>query len=180
MRSNFLLGLLAVLVGGCGAIGFDIERPIEEQIQRGDPIAHTAARVVPGQSPINPLVLSIDLAGESAARGVGPIERVFLRELSFGITATAQPPGDSDCWDFVESIEVRVESTQDGSSLPTRTIASAMRPGCVQQLVLTPAPDVNLKPYIEQGLRISATVSGIPPADDVSFDGRVVLRAEAF
>jgi hypothetical protein len=165
--------------GGLRRRGDRDRASIDEQTQRDDPIAHAAATIVPNQSPINPFVLNIDLAAEAASNRTGPIERVFLRELSFTITPTAQPAGDTDCWDFVENVEVRVESTRSGSSLPRTTIATASRPGCVQTLTLTPVPDVNLKPYIEEGIRITTNASGIPPADDVSFNGRVVLRAEA-
>lgn len=180
-RSLFcLLACLLPALGGCrGALAFDIARDIPEQTVAGDPVAHAAGTLVPDRAVINPFQLNIDLAAEAAAMGT-PVARVHLSALTLTITSTAQPAGDQDCWDFVENITIRAESTQAGSSLAPVTIATGTRPGCVQTFALTPASNVDLKPYIEQGIRITTSASGVPPADDVSFNGRVVLRAEPF
>lgn len=181
MRAVFLFVTTVLVSAGCaGVVSFDIDRDIEEQVQRGDPIANAAGRIVPDQSPIRPFVLNIDLTAEAMAHRVTGIQRVFLRHLSFTVTATARSsPSDNDCWDFIDRIEVQVESTRSGSSLPRRTIATAMRPGCVDTLTFSVTSDVDLRPYIEEGIRFVTHASGIPPADDVSFRGRVTVRAEA-
>jgi hypothetical protein len=163
-----------------GLVGFNITRPIPEQTVPGDPTAHALAQLVPDQSPIHPFEVSIDLTSESRSNGNVPVQRVFLRALSFTITPTAQPAGDQDCWDFVDTITLSAESTRPGTALPPVTVATGSQPGCVQVFALTVMSDVNIKPYIDEGLRVTATGSGIPPADDVSFVGSVTVRAEPF
>lgn len=180
--SNSVLLLAAVALCGCGGtnpVGFDISRDVAEQVVHGDPLAHAAAGVF-SASPFNPFMISVDLSAESRANGNVVVHRVLLQALSFTMTATEQPAGDMDCWDFIESIEVFASSTASSTTLPRIRIASATAPGCVPTLALTPVADVNLKPDIEEGARIEVEASGIPPADNVSFDGQIVVRAEPF
>ncbi len=167
----------ALTACGSGAIGFDITRPIAEQSVQGDSFGHTAGMLL-GQSAINPFQLQIDLATEEAAHNSGPVQHVRLRALSFAITATAEPAGDSDCFDFVDSATLTVESTMSGSQLAPQTIATVNQPGCVRTLDFTVVSTVDLAPYIREGFRVTTNGRGIPPADDVSFAGNITLRAE--
>jgi hypothetical protein len=160
-------------------VGFDISRVVPEQTVTGDPVAHAAGIALSDRSPIPPFQLSVDLAAESAPYSI-VVQRVLLKKLAFDISLTNQPAGDTDCWDFVDELHVSVESTQAGSTLPRTEVASIAQPGCVSHLEMSVRNTVNLKPYIEQGLRLIATGTGLPPADDVSFTGAVTLRAEAF
>jgi hypothetical protein len=165
-----------VACSGPSPIGFDIVRPIAEQSVQGDALAHTAGTLL-GSSPINPFQLQIDLSAEAAAHDSGPITDVRLRALTFSITSTSEPPGDTDCFDFVDSVTLSVESTQSGTQLQPQVIATVSQPGCVRMLSFDVVSTVNLAPYIQEGMRISSTGRGISPADDVSFDGSITLHA---
>ena len=63
------------------------------------------------------------------------------------------------------------------TTLQPVVIATGASPGCVQTFALTPTPNVDLKPYIDEGASVTMTGQAIPPADNVSFDGALVLHA---
>lgn len=171
--------LSALLLSGCsnlqGLVGFNFTQAIDEQRVPGNPQAHAAATLLMGQNPLGPVSLSVDLAAQNRPYNI-VIQRVKLLSLSFTTTATAQPQG---CFDFVTSATISVESTRAGTTLPAVNIATASNPGCVNTLTFTPDSSVNLKGYIEEGMRMRVTIDGIPPASDVTFNGSIQLRAEA-
>ena len=100
-----------------------------------------------------------------------------LVSLSLTITKTDEPSGDTDDWSFVDHVDVYVESTKSGSTLPKVEIASVSSPpGAVQTIDFTVDPSVNLKPYIDEGSKVDSAGSGTAPADDVWYDGTGVFE----
>ena len=174
------LAIAALTTAACapGAIGQDITRDLAEQTIQGDPLANAAAtaqlRMNMGAAPV------VSLESDVAAQDTTGLNWVLLRSVSMEITGTARPAGDADCWDFVQGVTVYVESTRQGSTLPRMQIASATAPGCVGTMNLTPVASANLKPYTDEGFRLTAEAMGVPPTDDVTFVTHLVLRAAVF
>jgi hypothetical protein len=175
MRKNtWLVSLVAIGLGGCGLIEFDLNEKVPEQRINGSLLSGVLPSFLPSPVPLN-----LDVQSASKAMGTGPVTAASLKSLTFSITATAMPSGDSDDFDFVRSIDVFVESRKQGSSLPRVKIADLPSHGSGEkQLSLRTYPEVNLLPYINEGCQISASASGTAPPDDVSFDGQVVVRAK--
>ena len=153
----------------CGGVGFDIPYDIPEQTVPGDPVAHAAGTLLAG-APINPFTLGIDLQQEEQAHDTSVVSHVTLSSLGFTITKS------SGCFDFVKDVSISVESTKSGTTLPPAVIATGANPGCVQTFDLQPTA-VDLKPYIDEGARITSSGHGVPPSSDVTFDGHLVLHA---
>ena len=103
------------------------------------------------------------------------MRHVYLHSLALTIVPSGSA---SQCWDFVDSITLTVSSTREGTTLQPTTIAQATEPGCVQTLVVSPLPNVDLQPYIQEGASVTSSGEGVPPANDVTFDGTFVLDAE--
>lgn len=165
---------LAPFLGGCGLIEFDLNEKIPEQRIQGSVLASVLPSFLPTSIP-----LTLDVQAASKAMGTGPVTSASLKSLSFSITATAMPSGDSDDFDFVRTLDVFIESRKQGSSLQKVKIADLPSHGSGEkQLNLHTYGDVNLLPYINEGCQISATATGTTPPDDVSFDGQVVVRAK--
>lgn len=175
MRKNmWLVSLLAIGLGGCGLIEFDLNEKVPEQRIQGSLLSGVLPSFLP-----SPVPLTLDVQAASKAMGTGPVTAASLKSLTFSITATAMPSGDSDDFDFVRSIDVFVESRKQGSMLPRVKIADLPSHGSGdKQLSLRTYPEVNLLPYINEGCEISASASGTAPPDDVTFDGQVVVRAK--
>jgi hypothetical protein len=165
---------MSVAAVGCSV---DVARDLPEQTIPGDPAAHAAATqalAAGGAAPTTQFVTASPPIDGSIA------SRIALESLALDITPTAEPAGDADCWDFVQSVGVSIESTRQGSALPRVQIATGGAPGCVRAMDLAPVAGVNLKPYTDEGFRITVDTVGVPPADNVSFVTRVVLRAGVF
>lgn len=159
-------------------VGFDIPKTIDEQTITGNLAANAAGMALPAGS-FAPIAISVDLAAESTSRRI-PIGRVLLKSFRFDVTATAEPSGDTDDFSFVRSARVFFECTAANCALPRVEVASATDPGAVRTINFTVTPNVNIKPYIDQGVRVTVEVDAIPPPDDTSFNGALVLRVEPF
>jgi hypothetical protein len=147
---------------GCGIADFDVEQPVPAQTIQGSGIPAPLAAIFP-------LPLSLDISSQIKARDTGPIDGVTLSSLTLHITSSA---GD---WSFVSSIDVFVESTKSGTTLPKVKIASVSSPGAVQTLSFNVEHGVNLKPYIDEGSQVDSNGAGTQPTHDVSFDGKGVF-----
>ena len=171
MRTRSPLVALALLVA-CGVVApITITRAIPEGRVAGNPLG----AVIPEGLTL-PIPLEIDLESEAEARNTGPVQTVTLEALRLDVTATGEPAGDSDDWDFVSSIVVYVESSVAGSALPRREVARLdPAPDGVRVLELDTDTSVDLRDYVEEGARLTATVSGTAPPDDVTYDGEVTL-----
>lgn len=174
--SSFVLLALGLAASGCVGVGsFELVVPIAEQRIDGNPLGG----LLGGALFELPIPLDVDLAAETAARDTGPAQHVRLASLSLSITASSEPAGDSDDFEFVDSAEIFVESRDPATSLPRARIArvDTVEPG-TRTLVFLVDDDVDLLPYVQEGARLSSRASGRVPPDDVSFDGRVVLAVE--
>ncbi len=160
------------MLGGCsGLISFDVTHDIAEQQVEGGALGGVLGGVVE-------IPLDIDLSAETAARDTGPAQHVYLTELSLAITPTAEPAGDTDDFDFLDAIEIFVESRQAGSTLPRQRIAVLDPvPRGVRRLELEPE-GVDLIEYVQEGALLTSNARGTFPPDAVTFDGRIVLVVE--
>ena len=177
-----LLGVGTLLIGagsaatalsaGCGAVAFDATSPIPEQKITGNLIAGVLGSFLP-----SPFTLQINLEQETKARGTGPAHSAGLKALSFKLTRVPSPPRSTDNFDFVDRIELFVESTKAGTQLMKQKVADLLTvPKGVQVLNLQCYPAVDLVPYINEGSRISSTAVGRVPQTDVYFDGQLTVE----
>ena len=165
------LGLLPLLLGGCGALDFDVSQKIPEQKVSGNITSALLGTLVP-----SPFPLSIDLAQETKARGTGPVKAAGLQSLSFQITNTASS-GNVHDFRFVQSVVINIESTKSGTTLTKQKIGDLPNPpGQQTTLNIHTYPDVNLLPYINEGSLITSTATGTVPPNDVTFDGQIVVH----
>jgi hypothetical protein len=162
------LAFLLSLVAGCSIADFDLDQKIPEQAIGGSMIPAPLAALFP-------VPISLELESKIKAQETGPIDSVTLKSLELTITATDRPTGDTDDWVFVDHIDVFVESTKSGSTLPKVKIASVAMPGAVQTMAFAIEASVNLKPYVDEGSQVDSTGSGTAPSDDVSYDGKAVF-----
>jgi len=167
-----------VLAAGCAPVGFEIPKTLDEQRVTGDPIANAAGQALPAGT-LAPISFSVDLTAESNSRRI-PIGRVLLKSLSFSITPTAEPAGDTDDFSFIRTMNVYFECAAAGCTLPRVLVASVSNPSTIRTLPFTITPNVNVKPYLDAGARIVVETDAIPPPDDTTFNGAVVLRVEPF
>jgi hypothetical protein len=159
--------LLPVLTA-CSIADFDVDQSVPEQ--------HVPGSSIPGPlAALFPVPINLDIESKIKAQNTGPIDGITLSSLALTITATDRPASDVDDWAFVEKIDVFVESTRAGSTLPKVKIASISMPGAVQTMSFDVESDVNLKPYVEEGSQVDSTGSGTAPSDDVSYDGKAVF-----
>ncbi|CAN5249486.1 hypothetical protein BH11MYX1_BH11MYX1_14720 [soil metagenome] len=158
---RFLTAVVAL--AGCGIADFDVSQDVPEQAVQGSNIPAPLGALFP-------LPLSLDLAQKIKAQNTGPIGTVTLSSLALTITKTDEPAGDTDDWSFVTSVEVFVESTKSGTTLPKVKIASVSAPGAVQVMNFK-VENVDVKPYIDEGSQVDTSGTGMVPSDDVSYDG---------
>jgi hypothetical protein len=157
-----------MLATGCGIADFDVTQPVPEQMIQGSGLPAPLAALFP-------LPLSLDLEAKIKEQDTGPIDSVTLASLELTITATSKPGTDADDWSFVTHVDVFVESTKQGSSLPKVKLATVDNPGAVQTMTFTIEPGVNLKPYVDEGSQVDSTGAGTIPSDDVSYNGAGVF-----
>jgi hypothetical protein len=174
--STALCALLALPLGGCGLIAFDYVVDIPEQRVEGAPAAE-----VPIVGGFVTLPFDVDLEAATEGRNVGPIERIHLQELQFGITGTAEGPGDTDDLDFVDTMEIYAESAQAASALPRVLVATYSRGTAsgLRRITARVVPDVDIIDYVTEGAILSTEATGRVPPDDVTFNGVAVLTLEA-
>jgi hypothetical protein len=163
----------AALQGGACACGFglDINEDIPSQTVQGDLLAHALGQLL-RTTPLQSFQPTIDITDVERSRGV-PVRHVWFRAATLQIL-----PSSDSCWDFVNTMSLRAASARTDSVLPAVVVATGENPGCVRTFALTPVAGVDLKPYIEEGLSLTVTISAIPPAQDVTFGGQITLYAE--
>lgn len=161
--------VFALLFAGCGIADFDVDQPVPEQTIAGSSLPGPLAALFP-------LPLSLDISQQIKAHDTGPIDSVVMSSLELTITDTARPAGDTDDWSFVDSVDVFIESTKSGTTLPKVKIATVSHPGPVQTMSFTIDQSINLKPYIDEGTKVDTMGMGTAPPDDVSYDGKSVFR----
>lgn len=167
MNRSLVVCLMVAGMTGCGIADFDISQPVPSQTIQGSNLPGPLASVFP-------IPLSLDLDSKIKAQNTGPIDSVTLHELTLDITSTG---GD---WSFVSKIDVYVESTKQGTTLPKTHIAAVSSPGKVRSLSFDVDGDVNLKPYIEEGSQVDSSGSGTAPSQDVTYNGKATFTVHPF
>lgn len=160
---------VAALAVGCSfAVGFDLPYDVPELTVPGDPAAHASATPYDGSTA--PFAIDVDLSQAVRPSQASSVSTVRLASITFTITNA------SGCFDFVDTVELSIESTKAGSTLPPAVVATGAHPGCVETVALVPTT-LNVRPYLVEGASVRVTGSGVPPANAVTFDGHVVLHA---
>lgn len=163
--------LIPILLGGCGALDFDVQQGVPEQRVTGSLAGALFGTLIP-----SPFPLTIDLAQETKARNTGPVKAAGLKSLTFAITNTASSGSVHD-FSFVQTVDIYIESTKSGTTLARQKIADLPSPpGAQTMLSLRTYPDINLLPYINEGSRITSMASGTVPPNDVTFNGQIVVH----
>lgn len=171
--------LLIATLGACGENFGDITFTEESQEAIVMGSSGGLLNMLPTNNLLPPLKLEIDLQEELDSQNAGPAKAVYLDALALTITPTSMPEGDTDNFDFVDKVDVYVESTKSGSSLPKKQVAVLENvPQGKTTVDFTVIEDVDLKPYIEEGVRLTTTGNGEVPPDDTSFKAIVTIRAE--
>ncbi|MEQ8458912.1 MAG: hypothetical protein RLO52_09225 [Sandaracinaceae bacterium] len=172
---RLLLGSFLLLAFGCSnLLAFDLTLNLAEQRVNGSPVGG----LLGGFFEL-PIPLEVDLASETAARDTGPAQAVRLTALTLDITPTAEEAGDTDDFGFVDSIEIFVESRESGSDLPRVRVANVSAvPDGARQIAFETDTSVDLRPYINEGARLTSSAEGTVPPDDVTFDGQILLTVE--
>ncbi len=176
--SSFSLALLAATAlsacGDDGLVNFTFTEESEEAIVEGRP-------AVPIDLPLGDffpsMKLDVDLQEELSSRDTGPAKGVFLNKLSMEITDTKKAVNDEDDFDFIDTIDVFVESSKSGSTLERTKIASlANVPDGQTEVDFTVEDGFNLKPYVDEGIRLTIEGTGEQPEDDTSLKSIVEMR----
>lgn len=161
--------VFSVLLLGCTGFGdFAVSVPLPE-IR------------IPGQS-VPTLVdqpLDVAIDEDLGARGTGPAHAAHLIALTFAITRTAEPDGDSDDFGFVDHTAIFIESNRVGSMLE-RTQVAEHGPGSADMRTIDfeTDPSIDLVPYLSEGARFTSNTTGRYPPDDVTFKGTAVLSLD--
>jgi hypothetical protein len=175
MRWSYLSLVVSLLLSGCSGVGA-FEVPIE--LQESRVAGSLVGGLLPGFLDV-PIPLDVDLEAETAARDAGPVQHVRFSALSFTITTTAEPSGDTDDFAFVDEARIYVESAQSGSTLPRVQVAIlGQPPSGARDISFDTDETIDLLPYIEEGARLTSEATGRQPPDDVTFVGLAVLTAE--
>lgn len=170
-----MLVALAILplIAGCHSVGgFNYPYDIPEQRVMGSAVG----ALLPAN--VFSIPLDIDLSSATASHGTGPAQHVYLTDLTFAITPTSQPPGQMDDFSFLSSIEIYVESTVSGSSLPRVRIAhlDSIPPGA--RTIALQTDGVDLIRYVREGARLTANGRGHLPPRDTTFVGHLDVAIE--
>jgi hypothetical protein len=172
MLRTTLFVSLALSSAGCGIASFPYGYDIPEQHVPGNPVGPVLGGMLVD------LPLDIDLSAATAAQGTGPAQHVYLTDLTFSVTSTDEPAGDTDDLGFITTIEVYVESAQPGSSLPRVRVAHLDSVPAGARSIALQTDGVDLIHYVQEGAHLTASATGHQPPDDVSYDGHLDLAIQ--
>lgn len=170
--------LLLSACGGTGGLGsFTITEESQESVVEG------RSGGILGMLPLNnffpPLQLDFDLQAELESRDAGPAKAIYLERLRIVTTPTEQPAGDTDNFDFVDEVTVFVESNRSNSTLKKVQLAEIkMVPQSATTMEFKVDSSVNLKPYVEEGIRLTTQGKGDQPPDNVSLKAILDLNID--
>jgi hypothetical protein len=156
--------------GGCAGAGWDMTQEIAETVLPGDPRLAAAVRALGGRS-VGPIDFIVTIDPIPLA---GTVNSINLRRAALIVT------NDTACWDFVDSVHVRIDLQHPDPEYPPIPIGEIHRPGCVPVMEIEPNEEPNLRPYLERGAVVVASAYGWPPDHDVPFRGTMVFHIEAF
>jgi hypothetical protein len=156
------------LVAGCAGFGnFSFTEESGEQTIEGGTLAGSLL-------PFDPFTFNVNLQQELQKRDAGPAKAVNLTGLNLRVTDTEEPDGDSDDFGFMESITLYANA--DGEE--RQRIAWKDPVPAKDQFSFETDPNVNLKPYIEKGMKLETEASGNRPDDDTSMKAEITLRVK--
>lgn len=190
IRSASALIAGAMLAAGCTdrdvrLFDFDVTESLPEVAINGNPLG---GALTGGPSPVT---ANMQAEAEFQQQDFDYVARVSVTDLRFRITANSTNPstdaledGNPDTFDFLDSVEVRIEAVIAGA---TRSAAIASLPSGDSQLgngsssIVLNTTGVDVLPYIEAagGYKLRILVSGSIPPDDVLFDGQATYRVVA-
>jgi hypothetical protein len=104
------------------------------------------------------IFVSIGEAADSeiARRNAGTVDDVRITSLSLQVTNAADATDMQSSFGFLADLEIYAESSKVGSALPRKRIAQSSNiPAAATTLPLIVDRDVNLHPYLCEGLRIT-------------------------
>jgi hypothetical protein len=164
MSSVAFATAVALAASGCSIIDFDVDQAIPAQTIPGSSVPTPIASLFP-------VPLSLDLSSKIKQQNTGPINSVTLSSLELTITAPADGSVD---WSFVDEVDVFVESTKSGTTLPKTKLATASHP-TGKTMAFTVEGGVNLKPYVDEGAQVDSSGTGHAPTMNVTYDGKAVF-----
>lgn len=166
---------LSSLLSGCPEGGFATEFVVPEQVIDGAPRTARLREPLDG-----PVTFAVDINAE-AARLDATVRSARLQGFTLAITDTACPEKDADDFDFVDRIQIYIQSTRAGSTLPRVLVADLQDVARgTETLSLNIDGGVELLHYIREGAVLTASMRGRRPPDDVSVVGRMFIRGQVF
>lgn len=168
MLAVFCAALLCVSCGD-GLASFTISETSQEVTVEGSTLGG-----LPVQNPFGEaLQLNINLEQELQRRDATGASGVFLQDLDLKITDSAMPEGDSDNFNFLSRLEIYASA--DGLDKKLVAIIEDV-PQDQQKISLDTKSNVDLKPYVEKGMKLQATAQGSAPDDDTSLQAEATIR----
>lgn len=173
-----LVSLAAFSLVACSDLGaFTVEQSTGEVLVEGN---NSPVNDLLPASVLPPLALDFDLQSELEERDADGAKGVYLEALTLQTTDTAKADADDDDnFDFLNSIEFYVESRREGTELE-RVLIGSVDPVPTGQTTLDVEVDstINLKPYAQEGMRLTTSGNGSVPEDDISIEGNVIIEVE--
>ncbi|RAL21632.1 hypothetical protein DL240_12300 [Lujinxingia litoralis] len=121
--------------------------------------------------------LTVNLAQELEAQDATGASAVYLTGVRFELEDDSQAPD----FDFIDAVTINIASAQSGSELPEVDLAwRDPAPEGAGSFELEVAEGIDLKPYIEEGMRLNSAASGSAPDDDARFRVFAEFRVEVF
>ena len=159
------LFLLFALLVGCATLGsFTFTEESEVITIRGE-------RTLPTPMPLADLFpttipLEVDLEQELAAQDASGARSIHLTELYFELTDDSR----QETFDFLNRITLTVGPQDSSSELPSQELAIRNPiPEGESRFYLDVDDQLNLKPYVEEGLRLQTNVTGSAPSSEARF-----------
>lgn len=119
--------------------------------------------------------ITVNLEQELAEQDATGARAVYLTELFFELT----PESSAENFNFLNEIILTVGPRESSSDLPTRRLASSSPvPEGQSQFFLDIEDDLDLKPYIESGMRLRTNASGSAPSSDAVFKVFATFRVQ--
>ncbi len=165
--------VLTAFVSGCGdgLVSFTFSQDSQEVTVQGSGLGQ-----LPIKNPFGePLKLNINLQQQLNKHDASGASGVFLQDLKLKITDTKMPPGDTDNFNFLDSLNIYA-SAKDMDRKLVATIKDVPRDK--QTISLNTKDKVNLKAYVEKGMKLEAEASGSVPDDDTSLKAVATIRVE--
>lgn len=165
------IALASLLVlPGCPSVGsFTIEEESDERKVEGSEVGNTLGQIGIEE---NPFTFDIDLEQELEKRNADGAKGVFLQDLRLTLDTES---GNQGNFDFFDSIVLYANADNQERKEIAR---SEPVPEGKKEFAFDVDDDVNLKPYIEEGLNLEADVEGRQPESDRTFKALITLRVE--